>query len=185
MRPLCASTFSNTCPWVFYTLLVVATALCAAPFPARAQRALSDTPQRPNILWLIAEDMGPDLGASGTPEAHTPNSMSAARLPRARRSRRSSGWLGRPTYRSARLKRALFGCEPRRGRADRQTGARRSKGGVMLTFYTYPESSPSTFILISTPARRGPFVAAATRPLAVVMSPPDSDRCRSSAQAGR
>jgi len=31
------------------------------------------TPQRPNILWLIAEDMGPELGILGHPEVRTPN----------------------------------------------------------------------------------------------------------------
>ncbi|HAW30570.1 MAG TPA: sulfatase, partial [Planctomycetaceae bacterium] len=28
--------------------------------------------QRPNILWIIAEDMGPELGCYGTPEVKTP-----------------------------------------------------------------------------------------------------------------
>ncbi len=33
----------------------------------------ADTPKRPNILWLIAEDMGPEaLSRSGTPQASTP-----------------------------------------------------------------------------------------------------------------
>jgi len=34
-----------------------------AAFPAK----------RPNILWLIAEDLSPDLGCYGTPEVRTPN----------------------------------------------------------------------------------------------------------------
>ncbi|MCH7685094.1 MAG: sulfatase [Planctomycetes bacterium] len=29
--------------------------------------------QRPNVLWIIAEDMGPELGCYGTPEVWTPN----------------------------------------------------------------------------------------------------------------
>src|SRR6185369_14620183 len=29
--------------------------------------------KRPNILWLIAEDFGPDLGCYGTPQVWTPN----------------------------------------------------------------------------------------------------------------
>ena len=51
--------------WWIILLLVV------AAVPARAQNELR--PERPNILWLIAEDMGPELGAYGTPDAHTPN----------------------------------------------------------------------------------------------------------------
>lgn len=30
-------------------------------------------PKRPNILWLIAEDIGPELGCYGTKEVWTPN----------------------------------------------------------------------------------------------------------------
>ncbi len=30
-------------------------------------------PSRPNIIWLIAEDLGPELGSYGHPEAYTPN----------------------------------------------------------------------------------------------------------------
>ncbi|WP_193211945.1 sulfatase family protein [Luteolibacter marinus] len=30
-------------------------------------------PEKPNILWLIAEDFGQHLGCYGTPEVHTPN----------------------------------------------------------------------------------------------------------------
>lgn len=29
--------------------------------------------KKPNILWIIAEDMGPDIGCYGTAEAHTPH----------------------------------------------------------------------------------------------------------------
>jgi len=28
---------------------------------------------RPNILWIMSEDMGPELGMYGEPEARTPN----------------------------------------------------------------------------------------------------------------
>jgi arylsulfatase A-like enzyme len=38
-----------------------------------AARAVDDPPQRPNILWLIAEDFGPHLGCYGTKEVATPN----------------------------------------------------------------------------------------------------------------
>ena len=41
----------------------------AAPPPPAAQRPA----QRPNILWLIAEDFGPQLGAYGTREVYSPN----------------------------------------------------------------------------------------------------------------
>ncbi|MCA9017138.1 MAG: sulfatase, partial [Planctomycetaceae bacterium] len=33
---------------------------------------LTAAEQRPNILWIIAEDMGPELGCYGTPEVKTP-----------------------------------------------------------------------------------------------------------------
>jgi arylsulfatase A-like enzyme len=47
-------------------LLAFATLLF--PLPGLAQ-----TPPRPNILWLIAEDFGPHLGCYGTKEVWTPN----------------------------------------------------------------------------------------------------------------
>ena len=37
-----------------------------------------DVAERPNILWIMAEDMGPDVGAYGEPEAITPNIDSLA-----------------------------------------------------------------------------------------------------------
>lgn len=43
--------------------------LVASPVVAGAAPA----PARPNILWLIAEDFGPDLGCYGTREVSTPN----------------------------------------------------------------------------------------------------------------
>jgi arylsulfatase A-like enzyme len=33
----------------------------------------ADAPRRPNILWLIAEDFGPELACYGTPEVFSPN----------------------------------------------------------------------------------------------------------------
>jgi hypothetical protein len=30
-------------------------------------------PPRPNILWIVAEDMGPELGCFGTSQVHTPH----------------------------------------------------------------------------------------------------------------
>ncbi len=38
---------------------------------ARAEEPTAD--RRPNILWLIAEDMGPQLGCYGTPQVWSPN----------------------------------------------------------------------------------------------------------------
>jgi uncharacterized sulfatase len=34
---------------------------------------------RPNIVWIVAEDMSPDLGCYGDPQAHTPNMDKLAR----------------------------------------------------------------------------------------------------------
>src|SRR5205823_8961585 len=33
----------------------------------------ADAAPRPNVLWLIAEDLGPELGCYGTPQVWTPN----------------------------------------------------------------------------------------------------------------
>lgn len=48
----------------------------AAPFAALlalvVQAFAADAPKRPNILWLIAEDLGPHLGCYGTKEVATP-----------------------------------------------------------------------------------------------------------------
>src|SRR5215204_5632606 len=30
-------------------------------------------PRRPNVLWIVADDCGPDLGCYGTPAVRTPN----------------------------------------------------------------------------------------------------------------
>ena len=32
-----------------------------------------ETAVRPNIVWILGEDMGPELGFLGTPEVHTPH----------------------------------------------------------------------------------------------------------------
>ena len=51
--------------WSFLLLII----------PARlaAQPQYELTRQQPNILWIIAEDMGPELSVYGTPEVRTPN----------------------------------------------------------------------------------------------------------------
>ena len=50
------------------TLLTLFSLLLAAALPASA----ADT-KRPNILWLIAEDLGPELACYGTTQVWTPN----------------------------------------------------------------------------------------------------------------
>jgi N-sulfoglucosamine sulfohydrolase len=58
-----------------FTQAYCGTSVCA---PSRCAlmtgQHLGHTPKRPNILWLIAEDMGPEaMSCSGTPQASTPN----------------------------------------------------------------------------------------------------------------
>jgi arylsulfatase A-like enzyme len=43
------------------------------PISASAQATSVQGERRPNILWIIAEDLGPELGVYGTPEVRTPN----------------------------------------------------------------------------------------------------------------
>jgi N-sulfoglucosamine sulfohydrolase len=51
-----------------------------AAFSALAMHAMSAQAARPNILWLISEDMGPEvLSRNGTPQTSTPNLDSLAR----------------------------------------------------------------------------------------------------------
>ncbi len=56
---------------------VVLVASLVSGFPltvlAQQQAGYGLQPERPNILWLIAEDMGPDLGAYGTAGVQTPH----------------------------------------------------------------------------------------------------------------
>ncbi len=53
---------------------LLATWLGTFPSAARAaQPTGAATPNRPNVLWLIAEDFGPHLGCYGTKQVHTPN----------------------------------------------------------------------------------------------------------------
>jgi arylsulfatase A-like enzyme len=40
--------------------------------PTMVWAAEKSDASRPNILWIIAEDLGPDLGCYGNPDAHTP-----------------------------------------------------------------------------------------------------------------
>ncbi len=50
------------------TLLFLSAVLALLSAPLRA----ADTPDRPNILWLVSEDTNPYLGCYGDPLAHTP-----------------------------------------------------------------------------------------------------------------
>ena len=53
-----------------YVLLLAALAV-AATVADRASAA--DTARRPNVLWIIAEDLSPDIGCYGEKLVHTPN----------------------------------------------------------------------------------------------------------------
>jgi len=61
----------------FGLTLMVGLLLAVAPSPADAQGRQSDR-ERPNILWLIAEDMGADLGVYGQDNVRTPHLDSLA-----------------------------------------------------------------------------------------------------------
>jgi N-sulfoglucosamine sulfohydrolase len=50
----------------FFVSLVIALGVAVGPAPAQA-------PKKPNILWIIGEDMGPHWGCYGTKEVSTPN----------------------------------------------------------------------------------------------------------------
>jgi N-sulfoglucosamine sulfohydrolase len=52
---------------------ILALALLLPASPAWLHAAGPEPSQRPNILWLIAEDLGPQLGCCGTKEVWTPN----------------------------------------------------------------------------------------------------------------
>jgi len=52
--------------------------ICVAAVPLLALAAgvesrFARAAERPNVLWIISEDMGPELGCYGTPEVWTPN----------------------------------------------------------------------------------------------------------------
>ena len=61
----------------FGLTLMVGLLLAVAPSPADAQGRQSDR-ERPNILWLIAEDMGADLGVYDQDNVRTPHLDSLA-----------------------------------------------------------------------------------------------------------
>lgn len=53
--------------------LLLLWALLPLPLAPAEARTQEPTAEPPNILWIIAEDMGPDLGSYGTPEVRSPN----------------------------------------------------------------------------------------------------------------
>jgi len=54
-------------------LVAVATFLLSGALPARAQELSPRVLPRPNILWVIVENIGPDLGCYGQPLVKTPH----------------------------------------------------------------------------------------------------------------
>lgn len=52
---------------------IIALAASAATWCGQSSLQAAEPPQRPNILWLIAEDLGPELGCYGYEPARTPN----------------------------------------------------------------------------------------------------------------
>ncbi|MFV0446396.1 MAG: sulfatase [Planctomycetaceae bacterium] len=68
-------TVLNLVPTRLLLLALPVMALLALPMRTVSLAAA----ERPNILWLIAEDFGPDLSCYGTPEVRTPNIDSLAR----------------------------------------------------------------------------------------------------------
>ncbi len=63
-----------TTPGSIHWLALVACALSASSAaPCAAQTTARPPSSRPNILWIMAEDIGPDLGSYGAPLVRTPN----------------------------------------------------------------------------------------------------------------
>jgi uncharacterized sulfatase len=60
----------HLCP--FRRRLIYLILSATAFVPLAAESATAQRPKRPNILWLIAEDMGPELACYGTTELTTP-----------------------------------------------------------------------------------------------------------------
>lgn len=53
--------------------LLGAAALCSQPLARQAEASAEERPLRPNILWLIGENISLDLGCYGQHHVHTPN----------------------------------------------------------------------------------------------------------------
>ena len=55
------------------TLGAASLGVALGPAARRASAAAKGSADRPNVLWITAEDMSPNLGCYGDPYAHTPN----------------------------------------------------------------------------------------------------------------
>ena len=53
--------------------IAISALLFIASFGCAPEQATDSRATRPNVLWLIGEDLGPELGAYGHPEVRTPN----------------------------------------------------------------------------------------------------------------
>jgi N-sulfoglucosamine sulfohydrolase len=74
MRSLPAATRTARPSALFAAILVlVAVGACAPGQPQTSVQPPAPAPRALNILWIVAEDMGPELSSSGTPEVRTPN----------------------------------------------------------------------------------------------------------------
>ncbi len=68
LAPYCLTTYiPSMLRYLFF--LFCLTAACAAPESTEN----SEAPPRPNILWIVADDLGTDLGAYGDSLVYTPN----------------------------------------------------------------------------------------------------------------
>jgi len=68
MKPLPPNRVART---LLAAQITVACLLIALPAQARAGE--TNSPARPNVLWITAEDISPNLGCYGDPNARTPN----------------------------------------------------------------------------------------------------------------
>ncbi len=55
------------------TFMILWVALLAGGYAEASMAADERKPTRPNILWIVADDLGADLGTYGDPNVHTPN----------------------------------------------------------------------------------------------------------------
>lgn len=67
------TTNKNECPMRVLQLLLLFVLVACGWISQGVVQAQSRSAEPPNVLWIIAEDMGPDLGVYGTPGVRTPN----------------------------------------------------------------------------------------------------------------